>query len=432
MSRDVSCLIRLPPTVRTPPKTVTNAQLDVWTILLCSLSILGCAPDKKPQAAQRDGFPGPVRLVLPEVIHATPGVQSNVYFDAAVLVTNPTNYVFDVTCPKGNQYDDCWTFTPKPEEAGDYLLMIEVREQSNDVIARARFTVHVAPADAAGDVTLLAFGDSHLQRDTYLQTVLDLSKADPAVALTLVGSRGRGNKPPADDLRHEGYNGWTAEAFVTRDRPKPCTGHYVPAETGSPFLYDDANGAAKLDMAAYCREFNDGRSLDFVLLGARRERLWSATDDDIDATIDAVFGYFDRLIEMVHAHGPQTRIGIVMLDSPARSQHGFRNYAGTRKQTRWQYRRNQHRMVERELARYGRREAENLFLVPVYLCIDPIRGFPMRSLPINSRMPAKEDRVNDGAHHSAEGYMQFGDPIYAWIKCVLAEQNGRAATQPSR
>ena len=29
-------------------------------------------------------------------------------------------------------------------------------------------------------------------------------------------------------------------------------------------------------------------------------------------------------------------------------------------------------------------------------------------------------RVNDGAHMSPEGYLQFGDPIYGWLKVCLA------------
>src|SRR5438128_236580 len=100
------------------------------------------------RAAAPDLFAGDVRLILPKVVRATPGVQANIYFDSIVLVINSDNYVFDVTCAKGNALSDFWTWTPKPEDAGDYPFTIEVRDQANKVIARAQTTIRVAWSEA--------------------------------------------------------------------------------------------------------------------------------------------------------------------------------------------------------------------------------------------------------------------------------------------
>ncbi len=369
-----------------------------------------------------DDFPGQVRLVLPKVIYAVPGIETNIYFDNVVLVVNPANYIFDVSCDLGFQYDDRWTYTPQAEEVGDHPIKIEVRNEANAVIARARSTVRVARPQAGADrtFTFLAIGDSHLQKDVYVQHLLDLSKADAHLKVTLIGSRGKGNKPPSDDLRHEGYNGWTAEAFATRVRPKPRTGNYVPAETGSPFIYVDRNGQARLDFEQYSKEFNQGRPIDFVIIQLGGNDIWNATDENIDVIIDKVFGYYDQLIKMIHDYSKETKIGVIMLDPLSRSQHGYRNYRGERKQTRWQYRRDQHRMVERQIEKYGGREEENIYLVPVHLNLDCVHGFPMQTYPRNARMPVEEQRVSDGAHLSPEGYRQFGDSIYAWLKVTLS------------
>jgi lysophospholipase L1-like esterase len=401
-------------------------KLATVLALLCAATRLATAATASTAAT--GDFPGDVRLSLPKVIYAAPGLETNLYFDNAVLVINPLNYVFDVTCKQGYQFDDRWTYTPAAGDGGDYPTTLEVRDQSNAVIARARSTIRVAatqphhPKRAA--VTLLAIGDSHLQKDVYADHLLQLSKADDTFALTLVGCRGRGNKPPSDELRHEGYNGWTAEAFVTRDRPKPRTGNYVPAETGSPFLYTDdgSGGTPRLDFRKYCAQFNDGKPVDFVTIQLGGNDIWRATDDDIDATIDTIFGYYDQLIRMVHDYAPAAKIGIISLDTLTRSQHGFRNYRADRKQTRWQYRRLQQRMVEREIERFGGREAEKIYLVPVHLNIDTVHAFPMVTLPTNARMPEPEQRVNDGAHLSPEGYRQFGDAIYAWMKTCPLDQ----------
>jgi lysophospholipase L1-like esterase len=391
-----------------------------------SLGLLAALFSFSPVARADDGreFAGDVRLTLPPSIYAAPGTETNLYFDNVVLVVNPANYIFDVTCAKGFQYDDRWTFVPKADEAGEYPITLEVKDQSNTVVARARSIIRVAPTKSAKgrqDMTLLAIGDSHLQRDVYLQHVLALSKADASMNLTLVGCRGKGNAPPADDLRHEGYNGWRAEVFATRSLPKPRTGHYVPAETGSPFIYlDDKGGNPHLDFKRYCADFNSGKPVDYVIIQLGGNDVWNGTDESIDPLIDKVFGFYDILIRMIHDYSRETRIGIVMLDPLTRSQHGYRNYNGDRKQTRWQYRRNQHRVVEREIEKWGGRERENLFLVPVHLNLDCVSGFELRAYPRNARATTQEWRVNDGAHMSAEGYLQFGDPIYAWLKVCQA------------
>lgn len=390
-------------------------------VALVVQSLLASTCATEPSA---DDFPGDIRLTLPPTIYATPGVETNLYFDNAVLVANPANHIFDATCEKGYHYDDRWSFTPLAEDAGDYELVLAVRNDQNKVIARARTKVRVArPKAGAKNASLLAFGDSHLQRDFYLQRVLDSSIEDPELDLVLVGSRGAGNKPPTTALRHEGYNGWTAQAFVTREGPKPRTGFYVPAETASPFLYEKC-GKQQLDFRQYCADLNQGHAPDFVVIQVGGNDVWRANDDTIDATIDKIFEYYDLLVRMVHDVSPKTRVAITLLDPPSRSQHGFRNYKGTQKQTRWQYRRNQHRMVERQLARCAGRESENLDLLPVNLCIDCVHGFPLREYPINARTAAKEFRVYDGCHLSNEGYAQFGDEIYAWMKCCMAAPAG--------
>ena len=246
-----------------PPLPRCGGCLGLLALLVLPLSL-----PLSPAARASDDrvFAGDVRLTLPPVIYAAPGIETNIYFDNVVLVVNPANYIFDITCAKGFQYDDRWTYVPKADEAGEYPITLEVKDGPNAVIARARSIIRVAPAKAGErrNVTLLAIGDSHLQRDVYLQHVLALSKAaDAGMNLTLVGCRGKGNAPPTDDLRHEGYNGWRAEVFATRSLPKPRTGHYVPAETGSPFIYlDDKGGKPRLDFKRYCADFNSGKPVD--------------------------------------------------------------------------------------------------------------------------------------------------------------------------
>ena len=89
-------------------------------------------------------FSGKVRLALPKTIYAVPGLEMNIYFDNIVLVANTANYLFDVTCEKGFQYDRRWTYTPAAEDFGDHSIIIEVRDVSNTVVAKAQSSIRVA------------------------------------------------------------------------------------------------------------------------------------------------------------------------------------------------------------------------------------------------------------------------------------------------
>jgi lysophospholipase L1-like esterase len=259
-------------------------------------------------------------------------------------------------------------------------------------------------------------GASFTEYSIYPQHILDLSVRDPFVLLKFVGSRGPGNKPPTGELRHEGYSGWTAQAFATLTGPLSRSVYHKRPQTGSPFAYEDGDGQVQLDFDRYCQEFNQGQGPDFVTIQVGINDTFTATDETIDSRIDTMLRFYDQLIEMIRRHRPRTRIGCNLVTPPAASQDGFRNYRGPGKQTRWQCRRNQHRLIERMIERYQHREQESIFLVPTNINLDVVHNFPKFRAPINARSSAQIDRINNGTHPDTAGYQQIGDSIYSWIK----------------
>ena len=113
-----------------------------------------------------------------------------------------------------------------------------------------------------------------------------------------------------------------------------------------------------------------------------------------------------------------------MVTPPSTSQDGFRNYRSQGKQTRWQFRRNQHRLMERMLEHFGGRKAEKIFLVPTYLNLDTANHFPTRSAQRNARSHQTVTRVNNGTHPSQPGYQQIGDVVYSWAVHMIGRQRG--------
>ncbi|MEZ6191056.1 MAG: SGNH/GDSL hydrolase family protein [Phycisphaerales bacterium] len=374
---------------------------------------------------------GPVRLILPPVIYAVPGIECNIYFDNIILALDRDNYAFDVDCVKGMQLSERWTCTPGEKDIGEYLITIRVLDSSNALVASAESVLHVSP-DAlmsGGRATLLIVGASFTEYSIYPRHILDLSRRGGPSGLKLIGSRGSGNMPPTDDLRHEGYSGWTAQAFATKAGPLSRSGYHHRPGTGSPFVYSRPDGSSSLDFAAYCREFNDGVGPDMVTIQVGTNDVFSATDETIDRVINEMFTHYEALIASIHEARSDTHIGVVMVTPPSASQDGFRNYRGAGKQTRWQLRRNQHRLMERMLEHFVGREDENVFFLPSYLNLDCEVNFPTWTAARNARSKDPTTRVNNGTHPSEAGYQQIGDGMYAWV-CAQMQKRPPGTTGP--
>ena len=391
--------------------------------LFLLLSLCFTATGHTDEPVPEGNFPGEVRLLLPEAIPALSGLESNLYFQNILLTLNPANFLVDVTCAKGAQEVERWTWKPKEDESGDYPFMVEVRDVQNRIVARASTTLKLKsrtlPAIPEKPVTLLIIGDSLTAASIYPEQILDLASED-GLALTLIGTRGPGVEEghlPVTPNRHEGYGGWTAERFVTHYTGIARGGPYKTC--GSPFLYknkpDDTAEKPGLDFSRYCQEFSGGRGPDFVTILLGCNDTFSATDETIEERIDTMFKHYETLVTMIHGLRPETRVGAILPMPPAATQDAFGSNYGSG-QTRWQYRRNQQRVIERMLETFGGREKENLFLVPAYLNLDPVHGFPVVTGVVHSRSGTTVIRQSNGVHPSAEGYRQVGDAVYAWLR----------------
>ncbi len=349
-----------------------------------------------------------LRLVLPPVIYAVPGLETNLYFANTILAINPANYAFDVTCAKGIQQEERWTFTPTDQDAGDTPFTLAVRDDTNAVIASVSSIVRVVPSRNEAALRVLMIGDSLTHASVYPAQVVENAEADPKLAVTLIGShRPRGEDSP---VRHEGYGGWTAKGFVTKwDKeidPK--------RQSRSPFLYQDGDAAPALDFPRYCREQNEGKAPDAVTIFLGCNDVFGASDETIADRAAECIDYLGRLVKMVHDFGPNTPVGLLMVVPPAGSQDAFgANYACG--QTRWQYLRNQRFLLEQLLATFADREGEGIYLLPTFTALDTVHGFPVKTASANSRSTVSLDRLNNGVHPAESGYRQIGDVVTAWL-----------------
>ena len=364
--------------------------------------------------AAAEEVPGPVNLFLPDTLYAVPGIETNVYFDNVVLVPDPEDFVFDVTCEKGRQQNERWTFTPADEDVGSHTFTLEVRDAANQVIASDTANIVVSPRNAleGQPLSALLIGDSLTHASVYSARLLELCSMPANPALTLIGSHTPDAQNPLN--RHEGYGGWTAQRFATH-----YTGVAREGESklrGSPFLYPNEAGTPVLDFGRYCREIGGGEFPDAVTIFLGCNDTFSATDETIAARLEDMFTYLNQLIAAIRSASPETRIGLLPPVPPSASQDAFgASYANG--QTRWQYKRNQQAVVRAMHERYGKGQDPAISIVPAFTNLDCVHNYPVVAAPWNAQASVNTERQSDGVHPSPEGYRQIGDAIYCWIKC---------------
>ncbi len=375
-------------------------------LLFIAFMILAVAADA--------GSSSQLRLVLPPAVYALPGQEINIYFDNIILSPNYNNYAFDVDCGKGRQDKARWRFTPRTEETGRYPWKIKIYNGANELIAEGHTELIVSSLDAgsAKVVSLLIVGDSLTDTSIYPRELYNLCRQN-GPKVTFNGSHSGAGKEPGN-FAHEGYGGWSWNTFLTQ---------YNPTQNdyrGKSKFLTDKDGTPELDFKTYCNQYAGGKAPDFITVMLGTNDVFSLKEDNLDSAIDRILKNADKLIAEFQKVGPDTQIGLALTVPPAATQDAFgSNYQCG--QTRWQYRRNQHRLVELMIERYGSGKYRNVSLIPVYVNLDCENNFPTVSEPLNSRNSAKTVRQSNGVHPAQEGYLQIADSFYAWLKFKLSE-----------
>lgn len=361
-----------------------------------------------------------VRLVLPPAVYAVSGYEMNIYFDNIILAPDIKQYNFNITVPgrdHGKQYAECWRFLPSDKNVGSFPWKIKVLDGRNKVAAEGETVIYVSPRSAGADkkISLLLIGDSLTAASVYPNELKKLFSKSGNPEVKFIGTLNR------KGAAHEGRGGWTWAGYCSLWTPG---GNF---KNQSPFLYPDASGKRSLNFKKYLEDNNAGKSPDFITVFLGCNDIFFAgkymrkpqTPEKIARNV--IFKYSDKFINEIRKTCPETQIGLILPVPPCSTQDGFVNYKC--RQTRWQYRVNQHTLVEEMIKKYGNREKENIFLIPAYVNLDTVNGFPFESKAPNARAAAKVLRHCNGVHPAKSGYLQIADSIYAWLKFRLSQES---------
>ena len=355
--------------------------------------------------------PDGLRLTLPTEFYAVAGQEMTVYFDNLVLTETPEKYRFDVQCDIGSNKDRRWAVHPQQGDTGTHDFSITVRDGSGQQLQSANAKLHVIAADAGArkSISLLIVGDSLTHATAHPNELARLLSLPGNPTWKMLGTHVPASA--TEGVRHEGYGGWTWSRFATHHEPN-LDGTY--RKRSSPFVFLNEDQKPQLDVARYFKETADDQRPDVVFFLLGINDCFSANPYDpaaIDAKIDAMFEHADTLLADFRKAAPNADLAICVTTPPNARESGFEaNYKG--RYHRWGWKRIQHRLVERQLARFqqapeqSRERVPHLFLVPTQLNLDPVDGYP----------------ENNGVHPNTFGYQQIGGSLYAWLKWRMSQQ----------
>ena len=350
-----------------------------------------------------------LRLTLPPAWHGVVGVPMSVYYDNVVLTENPEAYEFVVDCSLGQAGEKEWTFTATEADIGEHTVEVTVKDKQGQVIETAQTTLHISPR-AAGEgkeKRLLIVGDSLTNASAYANELSRLFAEPGNPKVTFLGTHRPASVTPG--VAHEGYGGWKWVDFLTKYAPKSpeVAAGPVAKKATSPFVFADAEGKGAFDLPRYIREHCEGKPPDAVTFLLGINDCFAANPEDpkaVDAKINEVLDHADRLLAEFRQAMPKAALAVGLTPPPNAREAGFvASYKG--KYHRWGWKRIQHRLVQRMIARLSGREHLGIHLVATELNLDPMSGYP----------------ENNGVHPNAIGYAQIGTSFYGWMKAWLNE-----------
>lgn len=345
---------------------------------------------------------GDLQLTLPPVVYVVPEVAVSIYHDNIVLTEKPEDYRFEFTCAVGQSEPKRWMVKPTNNDLGDHPLEVVVRDSKGAVVERGKTTLHVSPRDA-GDgraLRLLVIGDSLTHGSVYPNEIFSLMSLPGNPKLSMLGT----HKPPGvkPGVAHEGYGGWKWSDFLTKFNPKPATDTAGPLarKTTSPFIFPSADGKAGVfDLNRYFRDHCAGSPPEVITFLLGINDCFAANPKDPESKITDVLANAEKLLAEFRKAAPKAKLAVGITTPPNSRQEAFTaNYQD--RYSRWNWKRIQHRLVQRMLTQLRGREKENIFIVPTELNLDPVDGYP----------------ANNAVHPNPVGYGQIGTSFYCWIK----------------
>ncbi|HQS05408.1 MAG TPA: hypothetical protein PLT16_07195, partial [Daejeonella sp.] len=417
-------------------------------------------------------------ILLPSVIYASEGIETNIYFDNVIFSNLPNDLLaIDITCPKGRQYDRFWRITPQAADNGTIEFRVDVSFAGKLIASKSSELIITTKKKGTGtSIKVLCIGDSTTAGGQYISIINTDYQAMASPSMTFLGSRG------ITPNKHEGRGGWKFSQYAGDGGQSTWQLHLsglteipgigsVYSDGKSEFTVSEINLSGGSGYVAVRRSKGiDNPSVNGTLtkvsgngdtlipyansvmtaanpfwnLSTKRldfkkylnDRGYSMTADDLitvhlgindvfldvsDSKLESIKADFDKMVNEFRAAIPRISIGLCITIPPSISQDAFAvNYASG--QTLRRYIENYKKLVEFLLSNYDTPEMRNssLYCIGFNHCIDRTNNFQKTTMKANARSTQIIETWGNGVHPDNTGYYQMGDALYSFIKSLVS------------
>lgn len=333
-----------------------------------------------------------VEFVLPSALRVAGGVEMNIYYQNIIRYLNAEKCQLVKTNTTFSNYASFARWIPDEESETSMSLkfLFYLNNTYEQDITGGPMTVAAVPKSVGSGETkkVLCIGDSLTDADAFTGELVNLF-ADDEMGLQLLGTLGSGEN------LNEGRSGWRAYTYVN------CSeGSEDLSNLGytNPFYNPDTE---TFDFSYYMEQQGfEGVDYVFICLGTNDIARGNYKSDEELQT------YWDAMIESIHEYDENIRIGLWL--PPTRSLMANRNRQAIDSSLA---------MNKWLISTYDGREDENIYLVPVYLNVDPYHDYRASEVAVSSRNSDFTMVVDsDAVHPATAGYKKIADVIYSYIK----------------
>lgn len=343
----------------------------------------------------------PAEVILPSAIYGVTGQEINIYKENLVLNNRLKSLAYIHTRLSDAVQDDFRTiWNPSATSLTETNRTWEIMRYGLTTFESRTIKECTVPKDTgSSDIKVLVIGDSKVDSG-YVTYYLHQNFDDDDMSITLLGSK----YDWAEWNRHEGWGSRTAKWFCT-DVESPLSN----------------NG--ECDFAHYLTSYNIATP-DYVFINlGTNDCAGMGGGDDIFLT--EFVTYISQMITSIHDVDSNIVVVVGMCEGVATVLD-----VNNSEFDKWDLNQKISRLHKATIAAFDNRQAENIYVCPMYMGMDLTEDYNMEEVPLSKRDGDVNNgqgdgktrmRITDRVHQNNVGYWKNADYMYALLKYIVAK-----------